>query len=39
MSLHDTDTQTRADQDTAPAARDAPALTALRRKDLLELPT
>jgi aspartate carbamoyltransferase catalytic subunit len=37
MSLHDTDTQTRADQDTAPATReaDAPALTALRRKDLL----
>src|SRR5687767_15857406 len=37
MSLHDTDTQTRADQDTAPARRDAgaPALTALRRKDLL----
>jgi aspartate carbamoyltransferase catalytic subunit len=37
MSLHDTDTQTRADQDEAPATRegDAPALTALRRKDLL----
>ena len=36
MSLHDTDTQTRADHDTAPARdADAPALTALRRKDLL----
>ena len=37
MSLHDTDTQTRRDQDEAPAAQDggAPALTALRRKDLL----